>query len=60
MSYGITNHKYVEASYLLNNLRRFLSENIVDAVAARSVAHRIDNLQSFLDYLNDESMGGGV
>lgn len=60
MSFGITNPVYVQASYLLNNLRTYLSHNVLDSVAAQSIAHRIDNLQSFLDYLDSEGVGGAV
>lgn len=52
----MNNHEYVEASYLILNLRAQLSRTVVDPIAARSLAHRLDNVQSFLDYLNEEGL----
>lgn len=53
----MNNHDYVEASYILLNLKAQLAKSVVDETAMRSIVHRIDNLQSFLDYLNDEGLG---
>lgn len=53
----MNNHHYVEASYLLRNLRAQLSQTVVDPIAAASLAHRLDNVQAFLDYLNEEGLG---
>lgn len=56
----MNNHEYVEASYLILNLRGHLKRTIIDEVAVESLNRRLDNVQSFLDYLNDEGMGGAV
>lgn len=57
---GLKNHNYVEATYLVNNLKQYISDTLIDAIAVRSVHNKLDNVQYFLDYLNDVSLGGDV
>lgn len=56
----IRNHDYVEASYLVKNLKAQISRTVIDAVAVDALHHRLDNVQYFLDYLNSEPLGGEV
>ena len=48
------NHKYVELSYILKNFMGVVRQSVVDDMAAESIKRRVDNLQSFIDYLNEE------
>lgn len=57
---GLKNTDYVAASYAVKNLKRLLSDSLIDAVAVESLYRRLDNVQAFLDYLNDVSLGGDV
>lgn len=53
----MNNHDYVEASYVINNLRAVLRRSVADGAASQSLTHRINNIQDFLDYLNEEGLG---
>ncbi len=56
----MNNHSYVEASYVLRQLKEIFRRSVIDPIAAESLHRRIDNLQSFIDYLDHEGIGGAV